>query len=417
MILVIPVGMFIVFRQISTQKGIRVELMETKAEMDGTMVELLGGIETIRTLDSAQAEGGRIEARSEQLRKKEMRHHRAMAFYDCLKFVNEAVFSVLVIGISVVLASQRVITVGTVLTAYLCFTQLTGPLRELHRILDEFSECIVLADDYFRMVELPLDFSYQPQASGPAGRLEGNGIEVCCADFSYPEKPEEKILQGITLSIRPGAFIGIAGPSGCGKSTLIKMLDKLEQAQGEIRLGGVELSRLSRQELAENVALVPQTPFLVADTVYNNICYGMKRQVSAEEVRDAARKANIAADIEKLPGGYAFVLSEGGTNLSGGQRQRIALARVFLRKPKILILDEATSALDNTSEKYIQSEIEKMKEACGTTVISIAHRLTTLQNCDEIIVIDKGRIVQRGAFQELAATPGIFRDMALGIIK
>lgn len=132
--------------------------MDTKADMDGTMVELLGGIETIRALDSARTESTRIEAQSEQLRRKEMRHHKAMAFYDCLKFVNEAFFSVLVIGLSVLLASQQVITIGTVLTAYLCFTQLTGPLRELHRILDEFSECVVLANDYFQLLELPLDF-------------------------------------------------------------------------------------------------------------------------------------------------------------------------------------------------------------------------------------------------------------------
>jgi len=131
----------------------------------------------------------------------------------------------------------------------------------------------------------------------------------------------------------------------------------------------------------------------------------------------AARKANIAADIEQLEGGYQFVLAEGGTNLSGGQRQRIALARIFLKKPRILILDEATSALDNTSEKRIQAEIEKMKEECGTTVLSIAHRLSTLQNCDEIIVMDKGCIVQRGTYRELESAPGLFRDMALGIRK
>lgn len=136
-----------------------------------------------------------------------------------------------------------------------------------------------------------------------------------------------------------------------------------------------------------------------------------------EAVQDAARKANIAADIEKLPGAYQFVLSEGGANLSGGQRQRIALARVFLRQPRILILDEATSALDNTSEKRIQREIERMKDQCGTTVISIVHRLSTLQNCDEILVMDQGRIVQRGTYRQLEATPGIFRDMARGILK
>ena len=298
-ILVIPVGTFIVFRQIGTQKGIRVELMETKADMDGAMVELLGGIETIRALDSAQTEGSRIEARSEQLRKKEMRHHRAMAFYDCLKFVNEAFFSVLVIGLSVLLASQGTISVGTVLTAYLCFTQLTGPLRELHRILDEFSECVVLADDYFQLSDLPLDFSYRNNGAPAAPKLADNGVTLRDVRFAYPEKPDQRILDDIVLAIPAGKFIGIAGPSGCGKSSLIKVIDRLEKGEGEVLLGGVPLDSLSRATLAENVALVPQTPFLTADTVRRNICYGMKREVSLEEVREAARRANIAADIEK----------------------------------------------------------------------------------------------------------------------
>ena len=414
-ILVIPIGTILVFRQISTQKGIRLELLDTKADMDGTIVELLGGIETIRALDSAQAEGQRIETRSEQLRKKEMRHHKAMAFYDCLKFVNEAVFSVLVIGISVFLASKQIISVGAVLTAYLCFTQLTGPLRELHRILDEFSECVILAQDYFQMVDIPRDFSYAPALSEVVP--SGNDIDIRKVSFAYPEKPQERILTEVSLQVASGKFIGIAGPSGCGKSTLIKIVDKLEQAQGDVYLGSAELGGLSRRALAEVVALVPQTPFLIADTVYRNICYGMTREVSLEEVKEAAREASIAADIEKLPGGYQFILSEGGTNLSGGQRQRIALARIFLRKPRILILDEATSALDNTSEKHIQAEIEKMKDECGTTILSIAHRLTTLRNCDEIIVMDHGEIVQRGTYAQLESTPGLFRDMALGILK
>ncbi len=416
-ILVIPAGTAIVFRQISTQKGIRVELMETKADMDGAMVELLGGMETIRTLDSAGAEGERIGARSEKLRKKEMRHHRAMAFYDCLKFINEAVFSVLVIGISVFLASRQIITVGTVLTAYLCFTQLTGPLRELHRILDEFSECVVLADDYFRLLDLPVDFSYREGEAQTDHAAGDKDIFLRHVNFAYPEKADREVLTDINLYIPSGTFLGIAGPSGCGKSTLIRVLDKLEQAGGEICIGGKPLSSFSREALADMIALVPQTPFLIADTVEHNICYGMKRPVPLEEVKEAARKANMADEIEKLPGAYDFRLSEGGKNLSGGQRQRIALARIFLRKPRILILDEATSALDNTSEKRIQAEIEKMNERDKTTVISIAHRLTTLRNCHELIVMDRGRIVQRGTFSELENQPGLFRDMARGIVR
>lgn len=416
-ILVIPVGTFIVLHQITTQKGIRVELMETKADMDGTMVELLGGIETICTLDSAQAESDRIEARSDQQRCREMRHHKAMALYDCLKFVNEAFFSVLVIGLSVLLAANGVITVGTVLTAYLCFTQLIGPLRELHRILDEFSECIVLADDYFRMIELPLDFSYQPALDALDTRPVSNDVQMCGIRFRYPEKPDQLILRNIDLNISADQFIGIASPSGCGKSSLIKVLDKLEQATGTVRIGGTPLEQLSRATLAEYVALVPQTPFLIADTVFHNICYGLRREVTLDEVREAARKANIAADIERMPQGYGSVLSEGGANLSGGQRQHIALARIFLKQPRVLILDEATSALDNTSEKRIQAEIERMIHDYGTTVISIAHRLTTLRNCDEILVMEQGCIVQRGSYDELSNTPGIFRDMVQGIRK
>ena len=175
--------------------------------------------------------------------------------------------------------------------------------------------------------------------------------------------------------------------------------------------------------LAAIVTIFWQLPFGVACLVILVIPVGtfiVFRQISTQKgirVELMETKANIAADIEKLPGSYDFMLAEGGTNLSGGQRQRIALARVFLRKPRILILDEATSALDNTSEKHIQQEIEAMKAECGTTVISIAHRLTTLQNCDEILVMDQGRIVQRGTFRQLEETPGIFRDMARGILK
>ena len=198
------------------------------------------------------------------------------------------------------------------LTAYLCFTQLTGPLRELHRILDEFSECVVLANDYFRLSGLPLDFSCQDADASKAQTPRDNSVTLKDVRFAYPEKPDQLILNDIVLAIPAGKFIGIAGPSGCGKSSLIKVTDKPEEAQGEVLLGGVPLDSLSRTVLAENVALVPQTPFLTADTVFHRIRYGMKREVSPEEVREAARKASIAADIEQLEGGYQFVLAEGG---------------------------------------------------------------------------------------------------------
>lgn len=413
---VIPVGLIIVWRQIKTQRGIRVDLMEQKAEMDGTMVELLGGIETIRSLNSVEMEVSRVEKKSSNLRSREMRHHRSMAFYDCVKFINEAIFTVLVIAISVILASENIIAVGSILTVYLCFTQLTAPLRELHRILDELSECKVLAEDYFNIAELPKDFSYTTR-DNYYDEIISNDILLKNVSMGYDEEPNKKILHDVNLEIDKGKFIGIVGPSGCGKSTLIKIIDKLEKATGIVKIGGIEIDKLSRSEIARAVALVPQTPFLIAGTVAENISYGLKEKVSPEAISAAARSANLEDTINNLPRRYNFMISEGGRNLSGGQRQRIALARIFLRKPKILILDEATSALDNTSEKHIQKEIEKLKSEYNTTIISIAHRLTTLQNCDEIIVIDKGRIIQRGNFEQLSNTPGVFQDMKNGVLK
>ena len=418
MLLVIPIGIAIVFRQISTQKGIRVELLETKSAMDGTIVELLNGIEVIRITDSVDLETNRFNNKSEFLRKKEMKHHKQMAKYDCLKFINQAVFTVLIIGISTWLATKNVITVGNVLTAYLCFTQLTKPLEELHRIFDELSECTVLATDFFKMIELPNDFSYEKIDKTNLKQIEGKDIvEIKDLTFYYNENKEKIILDKFNLDIKEGMFLGIAGPSGCGKSSLIKAICKLEKGDGNIFIDGKDINYLTRKDISNIIALVPQSPFLIAGTIYENICYGIDKEVTMEEVEEAAKKAYIYDYINNLPEKFNTVIAEGGNNLSGGQRQRIAIARIFLRKPKILILDEATSALDNTSERHIQLEIEKLQKENNITIISIAHRLTTLKNCDQIIVLNKGKIEQNGKYNELIEQDGIFSDMYYGKLK
>ena len=416
MLLVIPIGIGIVFRQISTQQGIRVELLETKSSMDGTIVELLNGIEVIRITDSISLEESRFENKSEFLRKKEMKHHKQMAKYDCWKFINEVTFTVLMIGISAYLATQGIISVGAVLTSYLCFSQLIKPLEELHRILDELSESVILADDFFKLAEIPNDFSYtevNKATSGP--NVISPFINIKDLHFSYDN--QASVLKNLNLAFEKGSFTGIAGPSGCGKSSFIKAVCKLEQYEGEIFIDGVDLRSLSRKELSRIIALVPQSPFIVAGTIYENICYGLDRMPSQKEVENAVRKACLTEFIDSLPNKLNTVLSENGGNLSGGQKQRIAIARIFLRKPEILILDEATSALDNTSERYIQNELEKLKEETKMTVISIAHRLTTLKNSDRILVMEHGEIVQTGKYQELIEKDGIFRQMYEGKLK
>lgn len=414
MMLVIPIGVFIVLKQIKSQKGIRVELLNSKSEMDGTIVELINGIEVIRICDSLEFETNRFENKSEFLRAKEMKHHKAMAVYDCLKFINQAVFTVLVIGVSTYLATKNIISVGSVLTAYLCFNQLLKPLEELHRIFDEVSECTVLATDFFKMTEIENDFSYFPISVKSENKETDEMINMENITFSYPESEDKVILDNFNIDINKGTYLGIAGPSGCGKSSLIKSICKLEKANGTIIIDNINLNNLSRKDISKLIALVPQSPFLIAGTIYENITYGIDREVSKDEVEEASKRAYIFDYINSLPEKFDTMVSEGGNNLSGGQRQRIAIARIFLRKPKILILDEATSALDNTSEKHIQAEIEKMKDENNTTIIAIAHRLTTLKNCDRIIVLNKGHIEEEGKFDELIDKGGMFSDMYYG---
>ena len=414
MLLVIPIGVFIVLKQIKSQKGIRVELLESKSEMDGTIVELINGIEVIRICDSLDFETKRFDDKGEFLRAKEMKHHKAMAMYDCLKFINQAVFTVLVIGISTYLATKNIISVGAVLTAYLCFNQLLRPLEELHRIFDEVSECTVLATDFFKMVEIENDFSYLPIKTKSENKSTNEIINMENITFYYSENEDKIILDNFNIDIEKGMYLGIAGPSGCGKSSLIKSICKLEKAEGTIIVDDKNINNLTRKDLSKLIALVPQSPFLIAGTIFENITYGIDREVSIDEVEEAAKRAYIYDYINGLPDKFDSLVSEGGNNLSGGQRQRIAIARIFLRKPKILILDEATSALDNTSEKYIQAEIEKMKQENNTTIIAIAHRLTTLKNCDRIIVLNKGKIEEDGKFDDLIEKNGMFSDMYYG---
>ncbi len=415
MLLVIPFGVIIVLRQISTQKGIRVELMEEKANMDGTAVELINGIEVIRVVDNSVSEVKRFDDKSEYLRQKEMKHHKAMAFYDCLKFINEAVFTVLVIGVSAYLAGENLISIGTVLTAYLCFIELTTPLRELHRIFDELSESAVLSEEYFKILDLPKDFSYQIAITKNKIDSKENIISINNLKFKYTSS-DKYIINNLNINIKRGEFIGIAGPSGCGKSSLIKVITKLEEAKGNVYLNGENINNLTRKDISQIVALVPQNPFLITGSIKENICYGLSRKVSLKEIKEACRKAYIDDFIETLPKKYNTKISEGGSNLSGGQKQRIAIARIFLRKPSILILDEATSALDNTTEKYIQKAIEKLKEE-NVTVLSIAHRLTTLKNSDNILVFSKGKIIQTGKYKDLIKKEGMFKDMYDGKLK
>ncbi len=410
MILVIPTTLFIVIKQISSQKGIRISLLRGKEKIDGTVVEMLGGIETVRVLNTEDFEIAKIETVAEELRKKEIKHHIFMAFFDSAKYLNEGFFYIVVISLSIYLSALGVISKGDILVYSILFMSITAPLREIHRILDQAHEGSILVNDLYGLLSEPLDDSFKVEKNIKENSSDQNfAISVKAISYTYPQR-SIKTLDNVNLKIKYGEKIGIAGASGCGKSTLIKIILRLlHNYSGDIYLFGRDLKTITRDEIAEKIAYVPQKTYIFSGTIRENIVYGcLRKNITDIEIIEASKKANIFNEITKDLGGLDGRITENGNNLSGGQKQRLALARLILKSPDIFIFDEATSALDNTNETIIQKNIEKLFK--NKTMITIAHRLTTLENSDRILVFDSGRIVQEGSFGDLSKKNGLFKD-------
>ena len=224
--------------------------------------------------------------------------------------------------------------------------------------------------------------------------------------FGY--NPDQPVLHDLDLRIDPGQVVALVGPSGAGKSTLFSLLLRFNSAQaGRVLLDGIDLADLQARQLRQAVALVPQQSSLFSGTVADAIAFG--RPASREEIREAARLANAAAFIEALPAGYDSRVEERGSNFSGGQLQRLAIARAVLGDPAVLLLDEATSALDAEAEEAVQQGLARAM--AGRTVLVIAHRLSTVQEADRILVLEGGRIVEQGDHDALMARGGRYREL------
>ncbi|WP_441389202.1 ABC transporter ATP-binding protein [Ancrocorticia sp.] len=386
--------------QLSNQGGVRLRINKAKSRLDGVMTELLRGKPVIRTLNAADAESHRVGRRALELSSVEVRHHKVMGLFDAAKTSSESIFSVVVLIVAAGFVASGA-NPGSVLTLYLLFTQFATPLQDIHRIRDELNESNLQLYEVFRILRQPLDQLFTRSAS----RDKVTGADVDFDGVSVTYGDGTRAVRNVSLRVPEGSFLGICGPAGCGKSTLIKALvGILPVSGGKITVGGVAISDMNADQLASTIAYVSQDPYTVSGTVRANLRLGQSADITDERLTGMLETVGL---FDELKDGLETTVGEDGDGLSGGQKQRLVLARILLRPAEVIVLDEATSALDNLNEEHFM----KALLSSGRTVISIAHRLSTLRKADEIVVMKDGHIDQEGTFSSLDERAGLFHEL------
>lgn len=399
---IIPIGFIIVLLQINSQKGIRISLLRAFEENESNIIEILSGIETVRISAEETNQIKRFSTTCENLRKKEMKHHIAMMFFDSLKKINNSFWHISILFIGFLFYIKGSISVGEIVLFNLLFLNVLSPLQNIHRFIDEGHESSIKINDLKDLLNVPNDISYSVSTNEKLQTSNSIAIKINSFNSYYDNR---NILNDLNLELLKGKYYGLIGTTGCGKSTLIKsMLNLIHNNSGTIYIYDNPLDKISRESLATLFLYMPQNPFIFHGTVSENILFGCKREVSEEELIIATKKAFIYDDILQMDNKMDSFITERGSNLSGGQRQRLALARIFLRfessNNSIIILDEATSALDNETEKKVLNNLLVLLNE-GATIISIAHRLSTLKKADKIFKMDNGKIIKESVYSEL----------------
>jgi subfamily B ATP-binding cassette protein MsbA len=280
---------------------------------------------------------------------------------------------------------------------------LLRPLKQLANVNSDMQRGISAAQSIFLVLDEEIE---KDKGTYTVDKVKGE-IEVKNVTFKYPTK-DEAVLNNLSISIKAGESIALVGRSGSGKSTISNLLPRYYdlEAPSEILLDGVALEKYKLADLRRQFALVSQQVVLFNDTIANNICYGISREITPQQLEEVVKQAHVWEFVKDLPEQLNTMVGENGVMLSGGQRQRIAIARAILKDAPILILDEATSALDTESEKLIQQALDTLMQ--DKTSIVIAHRLSTIENSDKIYVIDGGRVIESGDHQSLLAKDGTY---------
>ncbi len=372
------------------------------AGVNSQLADSLGGIRVVKSFANEQIESEKFRKSNEAYQASKTQNYFAMAWYaSSVSGFSGVLYTIVLVYGGLLVANGQMQAVD--LATYALYISLfLMPIRTLLEFTETLQKAVAGFERFYEVLQTPSDVQDRPDAADlqiKEGHIRYEGVR-----FSY--EGQDEIVRGLDLDVPAGKTIALVGPSGGGKSTTCTLLPRFyDVKEGRITIDGQDVRDVTQQSLRRAIGMVQQEVYLFDGTIGENILYG-RPDASHEEVRAAARAANIADFIESLPEGYDTSVGERGARLSGGQKQRIAIARVFLKNPPILILDEATSALDNESELAVQESLAKLEE--GRTTIVIAHRLSTIRDADEIVTMEQGQAVERGTHAELIAQDGTY---------
>ncbi|MGF1823956.1 lipid A ABC transporter ATP-binding protein/permease MsbA [Vibrio splendidus] len=387
------------FRKISKNMQTSMGHVASSAE------QMLKGHKVVLTYGGQELERGRFDTVSNQMRQQSMKLVTAQAAANPIIQMIASIAIVVVLYLASVDSIKAELTAGTFTVVFSAMFGLLRPLKALTNVTSEFQRGMAASTTLFGLMDLDTE-----QNKGTLKPETVNG-EVAVKDVTFTYQGAEKpALDKVSFNIPKGKTVALVGRSGSGKSTIANLFTRFYDVDsGSIELDGHDIRDYELRNLREHFALVSQNVHLFNDTVANNIAYAAEAKYSREQIEHAAKLAHATEFIEGMENGIDTIVGENGASLSGGQRQRIAIARALLREAPVLILDEATSALDTESERAIQSALEELQK--DKTVLVIAHRLSTIEQADEILVVDDGRIVERGAHAELIAHDGAYAQL------
>ena len=384
---------------------IRRRMNNSDTDANTKAVDSLLNYETVKYFGAERRETERYDASMAKYEKASTQTYVSLAVLNA----GQAVIFTLGMTLVMWLAARDIMagraTIGSFVLVNAMLVQLALPLNFMGMIYREIRQALIDIDDMFRVLHRNPEIADRP---GAVPLASGRAV-VRFEDVHFAYNPDRPILRGVSFEVPAGKTVAIVGPSGAGKSTLSRLLFRFYEPQaGCILIDGQDIAGVTQESLRAAIGMVPQDTVLFNDTIGYNIRYG-RWEASEAEVRDAARLAQIDRFIDRLPEGYETPVGERGLKLSGGEKQRVAIARTILKGPPILVLDEATSALDSFTEGEIQDALDRVSR--GRTTLVIAHRLSTVVDADEILVLDQGRIVERGAHRALLTQGGVYAAM------